>query len=110
MDSSGKIRSFHHPTSEKDDEVFKGWAGGGARHIAHALLTEAVRREAYVCALIALRIDPQLLALYWSLDESNRVSLERTLADRVGKSLVGIIPKLTEGSVKEVLAMMASQG
>ena len=87
VDAAGCVWSLHKFATPDDEEKARGWAGGGIRQIAHALLTEALRRETFVCALVEMSRNPDFLAkflddpqLYNNLLESTS-QLARTLSE-----------------------------
>jgi hypothetical protein len=57
----GAVFSAHTVQSPEDQALLMTWPGGGQRQVAHALLVEALRREAVVGLLIRMTKDPQYL-------------------------------------------------
>lgn len=52
--SDGAIFSSHRPATPGDGERVQKWPSGGLVQIAHAMLVEYMRREAYVLAISML--------------------------------------------------------
>jgi hypothetical protein len=50
----GSILTDHRPMSDEDMTTLMGWPTNGQVHVAQALLTEAIRREARVMVLTEL--------------------------------------------------------
>jgi len=50
----GAILTDHRPLSEEDSATLMGWPTNGQVHVAQALVTEAIRREARIMALIEM--------------------------------------------------------
>jgi hypothetical protein len=106
QDSDGNVWSDHDFATDEDVALCKGLPQGGAPQVAHALLTEAVRREAFMCALIELTKDPSYL-LRFKAGESPVVD---ELAAATEQVIARTLGKMTPGAAAEVLAMMAAQG
>ena len=49
--SDDAVWSMHRPLTPGDQERMRSWPSGGLVHVAHAFLTEALRREAYTMAI-----------------------------------------------------------
>lgn len=108
-DSTGNTWSVHHPATPQDEEVFAKWPGFGVRAIAHALLVEALRREAYMCFLTSLTKNPELAAQYVAGDAILKAAIEQALTTACTESLIATIPQMAPDAVREILAMMVSQ-
>ena len=108
----GGLYAAHESATPEDDALVLSWPGGGHRHVAHALLIEAVRREAFVC-LMALVSDDTLLAasiLAGSMqDPAKRKALEERLVAAVTQSLTITVQGMALPSVKEAINMLTSQ-
>ena len=74
--------------------------------VAHALLTEAIRREAFVCLLVALSRDNDLLSGWAGLNDERKSEITRNLANEVGKVLAATMGPMVLPSVQEALAMI----
>lgn len=109
LDPQGNLWSFNQPATPKDDTTFKSWKGHGVRAITHAMLTEAVRREAYMCVLAQLTKDPTFVQTYANGDLSIRSTLEDSLAQGVREILEITLPKMIPNATREVLEMVAKQ-
>jgi len=73
------------------------------------LLTEAVRREVFLCALIELTKDPEFLSRYTAADDDAKAGMEAELGNAAKHVITRTLDKMVPGSVAEVLAMMADQ-
>ena len=104
VDEHGHVKSLHDFQTPEDAAISQKWDGGGVRHIAHALLTEAVRREAYVCALLAMTQDKEFLRACRHPEAVDAAIVN--LAMKVAKNLADVIPKISQDSVREILKMM----
>lgn len=109
LDPQGNLWSVNQPATPKDDATFKSWKGHGVRAITHAMLTEAVRRESYMCVLAQLTKDPTFVQSYANGDPSIRSALEDDLVRVVQETLAATLPKMIPDSVREVLDMVAKQ-
>jgi hypothetical protein len=109
LDPKGNLWSFNQPMSSKDDGIFSSWKGGGVRAITHAMLTEAVRREAYMCVLAQLTKDGNFVQTYANGDPSIRSAMEVDLARVVRETLEITLPKMIPDAAREVLDMVAKQ-
>ena len=110
QDGHGNVWSDHDFETLEDERIAGEMAQGGAPQLAHALLTEAVRREVFVCALIEQTRDAGFLARWKTASEKEKERMEGDLdhAARhvIGRTLVRMVP----GAVAEILAMMADNG
>lgn len=50
----GAILTDHRPMADEDMTALMGWPTNGQVHVAQALVTEAIRREARIMALIEM--------------------------------------------------------
>jgi hypothetical protein len=101
QDGDGNVWSDHDFASLADEQVAQGLPQGSIPQVAHALLTEAVRREAFLCALLELGNSPDLL----EDTEKAQPDIERYTTHVITKALEKMVP----GAVAEVLAMMKAQ-
>ena len=69
LDDDGRIWSVHQFKSPSDEQKTFHWSGGGARQLAYAFLTEALRREAYTSILVELSKDKDFLKKYNGADD-----------------------------------------
>jgi len=109
LDPNGKLWSINQPASPKDNDVFQSWKDHGVRAITHAMLTEALRREVYMCVLAQLTKDPSFVRTYASGDPSIRSDLEADLVRVVRETLEATLPKMIPNAVLEVMDMVAKQ-
>lgn len=54
MNDEGDVKSAHRPMSPEDKAEMDSWPSGGLVHVAHAMLIETLRREAYLMAISQL--------------------------------------------------------
>jgi hypothetical protein len=106
QDKFGQLFSIHDFQSPKDRERSQKWKGGGVRQIAHALLTEAARREAYTTALVRLTQEPDFLDTYDQASDETKTTMERQLAQAVQVIIHRTLGKMGPDIAKEILAMM----
>jgi hypothetical protein len=106
----GRLWSSHEPSTSADRDVSLKWPGGGNRHIANALLTEAVRREAFVCLLVALTKQPDLYAQLQQASPEERDRVTRDVANSAGQSLAASLGSMVLSSTREAVAMVLGQG
>ena len=107
-DDRGNVWSLHQPLSAEDERLFADWPGHGARAIAHGLLVEALRREAYMCILTKLTKDPALVATYAKGDPSIRKAVEEALALAIRDNLEATLPRMIPDVAKEILNMVSA--
>lgn len=107
-DRNGQVWSVHMPMSKEDDAIFMGWPGCGVRAIAHAMLVEATRREAYLCALARLSSDINVINAYRHGDSVIKSEIERDIGTAVVQTFEATLPKLIPSVVKEILDMMSN--
>ena len=106
QDKFGRLFSTHDFRSPDDRERSQKWKGGGVRQIAHALLTEATRREAYTTALVRLTQEPDFLDTYDRASDERRTTMERQLAQAVQVIIHRTLGKMGPDIAKEILTMM----
>lgn len=108
-DSYGWVFSEHDFTSPKDRELARSLSGGGEKQIAYGLLTEALRREVFLCLLVQLSKSPDYLDWYQQGDDDYRDGYESKITNAVSESISDITKKMTPDIVKEVIRMMQAQ-
>jgi len=108
LDANGAIWSIHR-FSPEDTQTLMTWPGGGTRHIGHALLTEAVRREAFSSTLVLLGQEPDCLKQWVEADEEGKKEIEDRLALTVQTVIEKTTMKLSHSSVQEILEMLVRQ-
>lgn len=109
VDAQGRLWSEHDFDTVADEQVARNLPTGGVHQIAHALLVEAVRREAFTCFLVAQSKDTGFLNRWLGANDAQRAILEQELRTAAETVLVRTIPKLLPGAVHEVLEMMVDQ-
>jgi len=109
QDEFGNVWSDHTFASSKDEALAAELSNGGHPQIAHALLSEALRREVFLLALVKMSSDPEFLRRWKDADEASRASIQEELE----KALVEVVTKTAEkgasGVVAGVLTMLADQ-
>lgn len=109
VDAGGNVWSDHNFFSVEDEVVARGLRQGGAPQVAHGLLTEAIRREAFMCALLSLTQDPSFFQRYKEADPAGKEALQTSVRDQTRQVISSVLGKMTPGLVAEVLEMMADQ-
>lgn len=90
-----------HTLNEESQELSRGLPSGGHEQIAFALLTEALRREAFLELLVLRQNNPD------ALDDDDE-SLEKKIQECVIKTLTPTIQNMVPAISKEILAMFRS--
>lgn len=106
LDPKGLVWSVHQSSTDKDQELLDTWPGGGARAIAHALLVEALRREAYLCILTGLTRDQEMLTKYMDGTAEGKAAVEQELATACNTTIQTTVPRMSPAVVREILAMV----
>jgi len=109
QDHHGNVWSDHNFETAADAVVAGTLPQGGVPQIAHALLTEAVRREAFVCALVEMTKDQKFLARYKSGTPEEKARIEADLQKAATFVITKALEKMVGPSVADVLAMMSDQ-
>jgi len=109
LDAAGKVWSAHTYKDPTDAVLASSWAGGGVRQISFALLTEALRREVYTCALVELTKDSAFLEKYTSADDETREKMTLDLGNAAQSVLTSTSKRMTQSAAQEVLSMLISQ-
>lgn len=89
----GAVFSSHRPATPGDAERVQEWPSGGLVQIAHAMIVEYMRREAYVIAI-------SMLAQGTKPEEITREVLEQALRVQVAQ----MAEKFAAGAVEEALS------
>ena len=110
QDEFGNVWSHHDFLTSEDAGFCVGLAHGGVAQVAHALLTEAVRREAFTCALIWMGKEPEFLARWVAAPPEEQRFLETELVKTAQHVLTATAGKMLPGAVAGVLAMLVQQG
>ena len=109
QDSDGNVWSDHDFATPEDQSFAQGLPQAGLLHITHALLSEAVRREVLVSAMIQMSQNASFLKDWASGDAESRKDLEAILMDRVHEVLTKTIGKMLPGAILGILEMMRLQ-
>ena len=109
QDNDGNVWSDHDFTTPADQQLSLSLPHGGAPQVAHALLTEAVRREAFMCALIEQMKNEDYLAHWEDSDTLGRARIEADLGRVVAEVITRTLGKMAPGVVAGILTMMADQ-
>lgn len=109
QDGQGRVWSDHEFLSPEDEAVVLELPQGGVPQIAHALLTEAVRREVFTGVLIRLSQDAKYLTAWLSGDAEKRQAIEGALRDTALHVLTKTCEKMLPGAVSGVLDMLVRQ-
>ncbi len=104
-----EVLSNHNFASSEDSEIAKQWSGGGLRQVAHALLTEAVRREAFTSLIVKMSADPEYLQNYLKATPEERKALETEMSVLVQEVLTRNLQKMTLPSTQEAFQMILTQ-
>lgn len=107
VDEHGNVWSEHDFDTPADGGISIELPQGGAPQVAHALLTEAVRREVFMCALIEQMKEPGFVARWKEASDEDRIPIERVLAEATHQVVARTLPKMVPGAVAEVLTMMS---
>jgi len=105
----GRLWSSHQPATPADGALQLTFPGGGHRHVANGLLTEAIRREAFVCLLLSMTRQADFLTAYVAADGVERNRILGALVNEVSQSLVTSLGPMVLPAVKEALAMVLAQ-
>lgn len=108
-DEFGNVWSDHEFETEGDAQVAQALSNGSIFQIAHALLSEAVRREAFTSAMVELSKDPAVLDRYQALEGKEKATFETNLANAITHVITQTLGKMAPGAAREVMAMMSTQ-
>ena len=109
QDADGNVWSDHDFLTPEDHTISIALPQGGAPQIAHALLSEAVRREAFLCVLVELTKDREFMAKWMGAGDAAKDQMETGLRAAVEQVVSQTLAKMASGAVPEVLAMLADQ-
>lgn len=109
QDSEGYVWSEHDFMEPRDGAIAQSLPQGGIPQIAHALLTEAVRREAFQVVLIQMTQDLDLLARWQAAGEEDRQEEQRILERACLSVIERTAAKMVPGAVAGVLDMLSRQ-
>jgi len=106
QDEQGNVWSEHDFLSDEDQELARGLSQGGVPQIAHALLTEAVRRETFMCALIMQSKDPEFFQGWVKGTGEEKVAHEEQLGGYAQHVITRTLEKMGHRAAAGILAMM----
>jgi len=109
QDENGQVWSVHQFRSPADEQKTFHWPGGGARQLAYAFLTEALRREAYTGTLVEMSKDKGFLKKYKESDDKGKAKMESDLSLAIQTVLSNSALKMGDSIAKEILQMLAQQ-
>lgn len=109
QDEFGNVWSDHEFATPEDEETAQGLRQGGVLQIAHALLTEAVRREVFTTILVKLSQNPTLLSTWPKLSAKEQRQVEDELSAAALHVVTQTTTKMLHKSVPGVLAMLLEQ-
>lgn len=109
QDGNGQIWSVHQFKSEGDEQKTFSWPGGGARQLAFAFLTEALRREAYASVLVELSKNGDYLKNYKNSTKEQQLEVETHLSQVIQAVISNSSLKMGDQIAKEILHMLSSQ-
>jgi hypothetical protein len=101
------VWSIHQPASAEDAAMFASWPGAGERAIAHSMLVEALRREAYMCVLTKLSTDADMIKRYANGDLTIRSGVEKELSKAAVATLNATLPNMIPDVIREILDMVS---
>ena len=107
QDAHGNVWSDHDCLTQADRDLSIGLPQGGAPQTAHALLTEAVRREVYLCVLLQMSKDVGFLERWATAVGDTKDQIEDDLRSAVYDVISKTVPKMAAGAVPQVLTMLA---
>lgn len=103
---NGDVWSVHDVQSPEDGEVTKTLDSFGQNQMAHALLTEALRREAFWQVLLELEGDKSFVEKYKNLDESGQELVVKKLTNSCRYVVNKASERMMPNVVKEILTMV----
>jgi len=109
QDDLGHIWSVQQFKTPEDEQKTFSWPGGGARQLAFAFLTEALRREAAASIMVELTKDNDFLKNYKAAEGTKKVQMEGQLSLAIQAVLSNSALKMGDAVAKEILQMFANQ-
>lgn len=104
QERTGEVWSLHDFLSEEDSKISSEIYSGGVEQIVYGLFTEAVRREAFLEALV---IESQVGGCFQDFkNEETREQAREKLKESVLKVSRSLLDKIVEGAVTEILTML----
>ena len=108
-DELHRVWSDHEFMTQADHAASQSTMTGGVHQVAHALMTEAVRREIYLDVLIQLTQDSTFLDKWIAADEAGQDEIVAELSAITCEVLRGKLLKMAPGLVREMVAGFAAQ-
>jgi hypothetical protein len=102
-----QVYSRHQFQSREDELTAWKLLSSGQEQISFALLTEALRRESYLQALIHLSSDKEFLGKYAEGDEEKRQEIAGKLAGGLVEETVQNVRKMSLDISREILEMLS---
>jgi|SaaInlStandDraft_4_1057021.scaffolds.fasta_scaffold105582_2 hypothetical protein len=97
LSEDGNITTSHRPLTKGDAKVLQEWPAGGLAHVAHALMTESIRKETYVMALSMLSTGRKLEDLTAKdIEEAVRAHYMKMLDHFSGEAAESVLAMLKE--------------
>jgi hypothetical protein len=108
-DALGWVFSEHTFLETEDEATAGAMRNSGVQQIAYALLTEALRREVYLCLLAEMTKHPNSLHNYAQGDDDYRKLFATGLANAAFATVMGLVQKMLPDITREVLEMGTGQ-
>lgn len=108
-DALGWVFSEHVCASPEDEKVVSEMRGHGLKQVAYALMTEALRREVYLCLLVEMSKHEDMLRWYAEGDETYQAKFRERLAGAALATIMGLVQKMLPDISREVIEMGVSQ-
>lgn len=105
----GHVFSTHKMLTKEDEKTCASFPSGGVEQIAFGLLMEAVRREAYIAALIRLTNNPLFLKEFSQSTNEEKAALALKLSKETTDILHKNIGTMVLPSVQEIMEMLTNQ-
>lgn len=109
QDANGRVWSIHDFQSPEDMKLAGMLQQGGVKQVAFALLTEAIRREAFLDVLAAMSENPEYVVKWLQGTPEEKQKIEHDLAVSMIRMMNASSRKMALGIAKETLAMIGSQ-
>lgn len=109
QDEFDRVWSSHCYETPEDEAVALQLKSGGAPQVAYALLTEAMRREAFVLTLVRMSKDPDFIQTYKTASDEVKRGMEADLGIAARQIMANTMSKMVAGVGREILSMVASE-
>jgi hypothetical protein len=107
--TNGEVLSNHNFATPEDARISQQWPGAGIRQIAHELLVEAVRREAFTSLITKMSADPEYIQKYSDATPDVRKAIEDEMVGKVQDILLKNIQRIAAPSTQEAFQMILTQ-